>query len=57
MVANQRATSCMIGPVFADSNVLVYGHDLSDPAKQEFPQQWVESLVHARAGRLSYQVL
>ncbi len=47
----------MTGPVFVDTNVFVYRHDLSDPVKQEFAQQWIELLAHTRAGRLSYQVL
>ena len=47
----------MTGPVFVDTNVFVYRHDLSDPVKQELAQQWIELLVHTRKGRLSYQVL
>lgn len=47
----------MIGPVFVDTNVFVYRHDLSDPVKQRLAQQWIEWLAHARTGRLSYQVL
>ena len=47
----------MIGPVFVDTNVFVYRHDLSDPVKQSLAQRWIELLAHARTGRLSYQVL
>ena len=47
----------MTGLVFANSKVFVCRSDLSDPAKQEFAQQWIESLVHTRADRLSYEVL
>ena len=47
----------MIGPVFVDTNVFVYRHDLSDPAKQALAEEWIELLVRTRAGRLSYQVL
>ena len=47
----------MIGPVFVDTNVFVYRHDLSDPVKQKLAEQWVELLASTRAGRLSYQVL
>ena len=47
----------MIGPVFVDTNVFVYRHDLSDPVKQRLAQRWIELLAHARTGRLSYQVL
>ena len=47
----------MIGPVFVDTNVFVYRHDLSDLAKQEIAEEWIELLVRTRSGRLSYQVL
>ena len=47
----------MTGPVFVDTNVFVYRHDLSDPSKQALAQQWIDLLVHTRTGRLSYQVL
>ena len=47
----------MIGPVFVDTNVFVYRHDDSVPAKQSRAEQWIIFLVESRAGRLSYQVL
>lgn len=47
----------MIGPVFVDTNVFVYRHDSSAPAKQSRAEQWIRFLVESRAGRLSYQVL
>lgn len=47
----------MIGPVFVDTNVFVYRHDLSDPVKQKLAEQWIELLASTRTGRLSYQVL
>ena len=47
----------MSGPVFVDTNVFVYRHDLSDPVKQELAEQWIELLASTRTGRLSYQVL
>ena len=40
----------MVGPVFVDTNVFVYRHDNSVPAKQS-------DLAESRTGRLSYQVL
>ena len=47
----------MTGPVFVDTNVFVYLHDDSDPAKKERARNWIEYLVRRRAGRLSVQVL
>ncbi len=47
----------MTAPVFVDTNVFVYRHDLSDPVKQKCAEQWIESLASTRSGRLSYQVL
>lgn len=47
----------MTGPVFVDTNVFVYRHDDSVPAKQSRAEQWIAFLVESRAGRLSYQVL
>ena len=41
----------MTGPVFVDTNVFVYRHDSSDPAKQERAESWIRLLAHARAGR------
>lgn len=47
----------MIGPVFVDTNVLVYRHDASDPVKQSRAHDWLMFLAHHRSGRLSFQVL
>ncbi len=47
----------MTGPVFVDTNVFVYRHDSSDPAKQERAESWIGLLAQGRAGRLSFQVL
>ena len=47
----------MTGPVFVDTNVFVYRHDDSVPAKQSRAEQWILYLVESRIGRLSYQVL
>ena len=47
----------MTGPVFVDTNVFVYRHDRSDPAKQQRAEQWIRLLARRREGRLSFQVL
>lgn len=47
----------MTAPVFVDTNVFVYLHDRSDPAKQARAHDWIEFLIRRRAGRLSVQVL
>ena len=47
----------MTGPVFVDTNVFVYRHDDSVPAKQFRAEQWITFLIASRTGRLSYQVL
>lgn len=47
----------MTAPVFVDTNVFVYRHDLSDPVRQKRAEQWIELLASTRTGRLSYQVL
>lgn len=47
----------MIGPVFVDTNVLVYRYDMAEPAKRARALNWVTSLWESRTGRLSYQVL
>jgi len=47
----------MIGPVFVDTNVLVYRSDASEPAKQARAESWYEFLWRSRTGRVSYQVL
>ena len=47
----------MTGPVFVDTNVLVYRHDTSDVAKQSLADAWHRFLWRRRLGRLSFQVL
>lgn len=47
----------MTAPVFVDTNVLVYRHDSTDPAKQSRADEWLSILVHEHAARVSYQVL
>ena len=47
----------MTAPVFVDTNVLVYLHTDSDPAKRERADAWVHFLIRRRTGRLSTQVL
>jgi predicted nucleic acid-binding protein len=47
----------MTGPLFADTNLLVYARDASDAPKQERAAEWVEFLWETRRGRLSRQVL
>ena len=46
----------MTGPVFVDTNVFVYRHDASEPAKQARAPQWIALLAVRRAGRLSFQI-
>lgn len=47
----------MTGPVFVDTNVFVYLHSDSEPAKKLRADEWIAYLVSRRAGRLSFQVL
>ena len=47
----------MTGPVFVDTNVLVYRHDSSEAARQSRADDWHTFLWHRRLGRLSFQVL
>lgn len=47
----------MAGPVFVDTNVLVYARDASAGTKHARARQWLEELWRSRAGRLSVQVL
>ena len=53
----------MTAPVFVDTNVLVYRHDSSDPAKQSRHRagfranDWITLLVRRRLARISFQVL
>ena len=46
----------MTGPVFVDTNVLVYRHDSSD-VKQARAETWHTLLWRQRLGRVSFQVL
>ena len=50
-------TTCMNGRAFVDTNVLVYAHDASSPAKNKVARQLVEDLWESRAGVVSTQVL
>ena len=47
----------MTGPVFVDTNVLVYRHDSSDAVKQARADTWHTLLWRQRLGRVSFQVL
>lgn len=44
-------------PFFVDTNVLVYGFDEADPAKQQAARDWLDLLWSSGSGRLSWQVL
>ncbi len=47
----------MIGPVFVDTNVLVYARDPTDTDKQRRAAEWLAALWDEGVGRLSVQVL
>ena len=47
----------MTGPVFVDTNVLVYRFDATDQLKQLRADSWLRLLAADRSGRLSFQVL
>ena len=47
----------MTGPVFVDTNVFVYLHGDSEPAKKLRADEWIAYLIGRQAGRLSFQVL
>ncbi|HEX9188390.1 MAG TPA: PIN domain-containing protein [Vicinamibacteria bacterium] len=47
----------MTGPVFVDTNVLVYFRDARDKAKHERAREWLAFLWETRRGRVSRQVL
>ncbi|MDE0152325.1 MAG: PIN domain-containing protein [Gammaproteobacteria bacterium] len=47
----------MTGPVFVDTNILVYLQDGSEPAKRSCAKAWIEFLAHHRSARISFQVL
>ena len=44
----------MTDRVLVDTNVFVYRHDLSDPAKQKLAEHWIQLLASTREGRPSY---
>jgi predicted nucleic acid-binding protein len=47
----------MTAPVFVDTNVLIYAHDLADPKKLLIAQKWRAELWNSGRGRISFQVL
>lgn len=47
----------MRGPVFVDTNVLVYARDRTEPRKQAAAARWMGALWATRQGRVSMQVL
>lgn len=47
----------MSGPVFVDTNILLYWRDSAERAKQPIAAQWLEWLWRERLGRTSTQVL
>lgn len=47
----------MTGPVFVDTNVLLYQWDASAGPKRARAAEWLGALWRERSGRLSYQVL
>ena len=47
----------MTGPVFVDTNVIVYRYDTKDPKKQVRADDWHTLVWNTRSGRLSFQVL
>lgn len=47
----------MTGPVFVDTNVLVYAMDDADREKQQRAGEWRAALWESRRGRTSFQVL
>ena len=47
----------MTGPVFVDTNVIVYRYDTRVPAKRSRADDWLNLVWSSRTGRLSFQVL
>lgn len=47
----------MIAPVFVDSNILLYRHDLAAGSKQVLAAEWLSHLWRSGRGRVSWQVL
>ena len=46
----------MTGPVFVDTNIIVYRYDTRVPAKQSRADDWLKLVWSSRSGRLSFQV-
>ena len=47
----------MIGPIFVDTNALVYRYDTRELVKQSRAADWFTFVWRSRTGRLSFQVL
>ena len=47
----------MTGPLFVDTNILVYRYDTREPDKQSRADDWFRFAWRSRTGRLSFQVL
>ena len=47
----------MTAPQFADTNLLIYAFDRTEPEKQERAREWLDTLWRTHEGRVSYQVL
>lgn len=47
----------MTAPVFVDTNVLIYAHDVDAGSRREIAKQRLQALWSERTGRLSVQVL
>lgn len=47
----------MTGPIFVDTNVLVYAKDRKDPVKRLRATEWLDMLWDTGSGRVSFQVL
>jgi predicted nucleic acid-binding protein len=56
-MASRTATRSTTAPVFVDSNILVYAHDLDAGAKRSVAAALLERLWEAQTGALSIQVL
>ena len=52
-----RATTCMTGKVFLDTNILVYAVDEDAPARREASRKVIASLVADGSGVISTQVM
>ncbi len=57
MVGIRRGGSSTTALLFADTNLLVYARDATEPEKQPRAQRWIEHLWRSGSGRLSTQVL